>query len=66
MPRRKSRTNFNSSIVVQMGTRRCAAVWNGFEPASSELRYVTCHIVNPPLVFGKCSFPKSEREGGND
>ena len=43
------RTNFNSSVVVQTGTQRRATVWNGFEPASSELRDAMHHIVNPPL-----------------
>ena len=46
---RKSRTNFNSSVVVQTGLRRRASIWNGFEPASSELRDATRHVVNPPL-----------------
>ena len=41
----KSRTNYNSSVVVQTGTRRRATVWNGFEPASSELRDVARHVV---------------------
>ena len=34
----KNRTNFYSSVVVQMGARRHASVGNGSEPASSELR----------------------------
>ena len=47
---RKSRTNFYSSVGVQTGTWRRATVWNGFEPASSELRDVARHIVNSPLL----------------
>ena len=43
---RKNRTNFYSSVWVQMGTRRHASVGNGSEPASSELRVATRHIVN--------------------
>ena len=43
---RKNRTNFYSSVWVQTGARRHASVGNGSEPASSELRIVTRHIVN--------------------
>ena len=45
---RKNRTNFYSSVVVQMGMRRHASVGNGSEPASSELRDATRHTVNQP------------------
>ena len=43
---RKNRTNFYSSVWVKTGARRDASVGNGSEPASSELRVATRHIVN--------------------
>ena len=46
---RKNRTNFYSSVWVQTGARRHASVGNGSEPASSELRVATRHIVNLAL-----------------
>ena len=47
---RKNRTNFYSSVWVQTGAHRHASVGNGSEPASSELRVATRHIVNLALV----------------
>ena len=43
---RKNRTNFYSSVWVKTGARRHASLGNGSEPASSELRIATRHIVN--------------------
>ena len=43
---RKNRTNFYSSVWVQTGAHRHASVGNGSEPALSELRVATRHIVN--------------------
>ena len=43
---RKNRTNFYSSVWVKTGARRHASLGNGSEPASSELRVATRHIVN--------------------
>ena len=43
---RKNRTNFYSSVWVKTGARRHASLRNGSEPASSELRVATRHIVN--------------------
>ena len=43
---RKNRTNFYSSVWVKTGARRHVSLGNGSEPASSELRVATCHIVN--------------------
>ena len=42
----KNRTKLYSSVWVQMVARRHASVGNGSEPASSELRIATRHIVN--------------------
>ena len=39
----------NSSVWVQTGARRHASGGNGSEPASSELRVATRHIVNLAL-----------------
>ena len=43
---RKNRTNFYSSVWVQMGARHHASVGSSSEPDSSELRIATRHIVN--------------------
>ena len=43
---RKNRTNFYPSVWVKTGARRHASLGNGSEPASSELRVATRHIVN--------------------